>query len=151
LIEYFDSKIRKIEKQLILLYPHRSKPLKAAFKAHRNRNYYLSIPVFFAQIEGICQEVTGIRFFKDGKKKPATAKWAEQFKADSIYGLIVEPLHNYGPSRIPQARTPKGINRHDVLHGTSCDYGEDKVNGYKTLSLLNYVGLTIHQVKTQFK
>jgi hypothetical protein len=42
---------------------------------------------------------------------------------------------------------PIGINRHDVLHGNCVDYGDSKINGYKVLSLLNYIGSTVFEAK----
>ncbi|WP_142685428.1 hypothetical protein [Chitinophaga polysaccharea] len=38
-------------------------PLKEAFWAHKQELYFLSIPVFFAQIDGLCDEGTGRKFF----------------------------------------------------------------------------------------
>ncbi|MEI9921885.1 MAG: hypothetical protein WDO14_24300 [Bacteroidota bacterium] len=79
---------------------------------------------------------------------PATKEWTDTIHVDSILHLIVEPLKHFGPSRKTQVPgKPLGFNRHDVLHGTSVDYGDDDVNAFKTLSLLNYIGIAIHYVK----
>ncbi len=148
LIKYINSEIESIKIELIEKYPHRASIIKSAIEAHKRRDYYLSIPVFFSQIEGICKEVTGIRFFKLNKNKPATASWAETFQTDSIISILLEPLKINGITRKLQiANSPVGLNRHDILHGESCDYGESEVNSYKALSLLNYIGLTVDQIK----
>ena len=44
---------------------------------------------------------------------------------------------------------PLGLNRHDVLHGDSFDYGEDKINSYKALSLLLYISETVYEANTK--
>lgn len=147
LMNYFDDKILKIEKKLRDRFPHRSAAIAAAFKAHLNKDYYLSIPVFFSQIEGICNEVIEERFFSVKKNKPKTTKWASKFELGSVLGLLVEPLNHLGAARIDQYKSRNlGINRHAVLHGDCNDYGEKKVNSYKTLSLLSFVAITIYEV-----
>ena len=37
-------------------YPERKHIISAAIKAHIDKNYYLSIPTLFAQIDGICKK-----------------------------------------------------------------------------------------------
>ena len=69
-------------------------------------------------------------------------------KSDSIIEIVLEPLKHTGVTRQKQnLSNPLGINRHDVLHGDSVDYGKDKVNSYKVLSLLNYIGETVYMAK----
>lgn len=148
MISFLDPEIACLETELIKKFPHREKAITSAFRAHRNLEYYLSIPVFFAQTEGICKELTGKRFFKLRKGKPATYEWAANFNAGSILSMVVEPLRQTGLARKNQdLKNPIGINRHDVLHGDSTDYGENKVNSYKALSLLIFIGDTVYRAK----
>lgn len=148
MVSLIDSEIDKIEKELTKKFPERKAPIQAAIKAHKNQDYYLSIPVFFSQTEGICKKLTGKRFYSKENKKPKTAAWANQFESDSIMALVLEPLRHVGDNRKDQENgNPLGINRHDVLHGVSIDYGEDKINSYKALSLLNYIGETVHMAR----
>ncbi|MCB0549353.1 MAG: hypothetical protein KDD19_17375 [Phaeodactylibacter sp.] len=121
-------------------YPERKGPLEAGFRAHENGEYFLSIPVFFTQIEGICYDQTKNRFFSSREKVPVTKKWVEAVEKTAIVEIFMEPLKIHGPVRKNQDfSNPIGINRHDVLHGNSVDYGT-KVNAYKVLSLLFYIG-----------
>lgn len=148
MIEWIDSEIDKIEATLLKIYPHRRAVISAGIKAHMHKEYYLSIPVFFSQAEGICREVTKFRFFKLKNGKPRTAKWKETYNTDSVTGILLEPLKTIGLARSDQNNNnPVGYNRHDVLHGDCFDYGEDKINSYKALSLLNYIGVTLDQLK----
>jgi len=57
LIEYFESRLSEIEKSILKKFPSRKHLLKAAFNAHRRKEYCLSIPLFLAQTDGICKEV----------------------------------------------------------------------------------------------
>jgi len=148
MVALFDNDIADIELNLIKKFPNRKAPIQAAIRAHNNQEYFLSIPVFFSQIEGICKELTGIRFYKIKNDQPLTSSWIKNFKSDSIIELVLEPLKHTGVTRQKQdLSNPLGINRHDVLHGDSVDYGENKVNSYKVLSLLNYIGETVYMAK----
>ena len=147
MIEMLDEMFDRISDGIYHNFPQRRNPIEAALNAHKRGEYFLSIPVFFAQIEGMCKELTGSRFFSVKKGTPKTATWENDVQADTILSALVEPLKHTGVMRSVQIPDkPVGVNRHDVLHGDSNDYGQ-KVNGYKVLSLLNYVANTIADVK----
>jgi len=147
MIAYLDNEIKNIESDIIKKFPKRKAAIQAAIRAHKNKEYYLSIPVFFSQTEGICRELTGKRFFKV-KQKPATIAWVSNFKSNSLMAYLLEPLKYAGPARMRQdPKKPKGINRHDVLHGDCFDYGKDSTNSYKAFSLLNYISDTVFEAK----
>ncbi len=135
----------EVEK-LTARFPARSKAIMAAYNAHQKGEYYLSIPVFFAQTEGVCNEVVGSRFFQIKKGKPTTVNWASTDENSDYINLILKPLIEVGETRRIQVKgKPSGVNRHDVLHGDSLDYGI-KVNSYKAFSLLMYLGSTIYEL-----
>jgi hypothetical protein len=132
--------------KLVTRFPTRAKAIIAAFTAHQRGEYYLSIPVFFAQTEGICNEIVGSRFFKVKKGKPTTMIWASTSEHSDYINLIVKPLIEVGETRRRQKQgKPSGANRHDVLHGDSVDYGT-KVNSFKAFSLLTYLGCTVYEL-----
>jgi hypothetical protein len=148
MVRFLDEELSNIQKHIIERFPKREKAIVGAMEAHKKGEYYLSIPVFFAQIEGICKELVGIRFFKIRKDDPKTSLWVSNFESDSILRLLLEPLITIGPIRSTQdENNPLGINRHDVLHGDCTDYGDTKLNSYKVLSLLNYVSDTVYEAK----
>jgi hypothetical protein len=146
IMETFDQgSVVELEK-LTTRFPARAKAIIAAFDAHRRGEYYLSIPVFFAQTEGICKEIIGSRFFSVKKGKPTTTSWASAREQDDYVNLLLKPLVEIGEARrIQEMGKPSGVNRHDVLHGDSLDYGT-KVNSYKAFSLLTYIGGTIFEL-----
>jgi plasmid maintenance system killer protein len=141
LSHFFKGQEREIERNLTAAFPKRVKQIKAAMRAHRRGEYYLSIPVFFAFVEGISQELTKYRFFKTESMR----KWARSIEDAVLIKQILEPLKVVGASQQRQSSQASGLKRHDVLHGASTNYGDDPVNSYKALSLLNYVGNTLRQ------
>ena len=152
LVKYFDEELAHIENVMIANFPMRQAVLRASLLAHKTQNYYLSIPVFFAQSEGICKELTDYRFFKLKDNEPAIKFWLSEIDCNSILSALLEPLKIQGPLRKKQEPNyPTGLNRHDVLHGDSVDYGEDKINSYKALSLLNYLSETVYMAKKHLR
>lgn len=147
LVEWFESRIDEIEKSIIERFPRRQKLIRAAFNAHRRKEYDLSIPVLLAQTDGICKEVTERYFFKEHKGKPQTAIYVKQFASDSYLAALLSPLSERLPIgkyvRKRQGKWSSKLNRHKVLHGTSLDYGT-RINGLKAISLINYV---VHALK----
>jgi hypothetical protein len=142
--EYSAIELEKLTKR----FPSRTKAIVAAFDAHRKGEYFLSIPVFFAQTEGICKEIIGSRFFTVKKGMPTTTSWASAHQErDDYVSLLLSPLIEVGEARrIQEMGKPSGANRHDVLHGDSLDYGT-KVNSSKAFSLLTYIGNTVYELK----
>lgn len=67
MIQVVEDNLNKITKAILHKHPDRKPPLEQAFLAHKSELYYLSIPVFFAQIDGLCGEGTGEKFFLNRK------------------------------------------------------------------------------------
>ena len=138
---FYEERLDEIEKQLIESFPHRSHILDSAFTAHQRAEYELAVPVFLSQADGICLELTDFQLYRRKEGQPTTAGFVEQLAADSIIKVLLEPL------RVPLPITaslkerndyPCALNRHQILHGQSVDYGT-KTNSYKAISLLHYV------------
>ena len=138
--EYFDQEIDELALQIIRKFPNREKVLNAAIKAHKEKQYYLSIPVFYSQAEGICQEITEIRFFKVKNGNPKTASIVDNYNGFELTLDLLQPLNLISSNRqLQNFEKPLGVNRHDIMHGQSTDYGEDEFISYKALSLLIYI------------
>lgn len=139
--EHFIQHLDIIENRIIDIFPHRTKIIKSAFKAHRNSDYELSIPVFLSQTDGICFEVTKNNYFKKNGKKPATADYFENLECSEFRKALLSPLTH--PLPISASEKDRGesfteLNRHQILHGEVLDYGTE-INSLKCISLLNYV------------
>ena len=141
LVKYYESRLSEIEKSILKKFPSRKHLLKAAFNAHRRKEYCLSIPLFLAQTDGICKEVIRQYLFMKSNRKPQTAIYVDQITNDTFMAAILSPLAETLPINASENERPRnfnGLNRHMVLHGESLDYGS-KVNSLKAISLINYV------------
>jgi len=139
--EYFRERADGIATALKVAFPRRERVLGAAFAAHARGEFELSIPVFLAQADGICLELIGVQLFTKRDKKPAPAAYVESIALDTFRSAMMHPLAN--PLPISFSAQERGadfddLNRHQVLHGESVDYGIE-VNSLKAISLLNYV------------
>ena len=147
LVDYFRERLPEISERLATEFPPRRKILKAAFDAHARGEYELSIPVFLAQADGICQELVGVQLFKRRRNKPATSVCVEALGADTFRCALLCPLAH--PLPISFAAHERGadfgdLNRHQVLHGESVDYGTE-INSFKAISLLNYINQVLRR------
>lgn len=137
-VSHFEERLDEIETYLITGFPHRARILGSAFRAHRNKDFDLSVPVFLAQADGICNELTGHHYFL---KHQRTAIYVEAIALETYEKALLEPFSHTLPISANEKERDKNfneLNRHMVLHGESLDYGTQKYS-CKALSLLNYV------------
>lgn len=131
-----------IRKGILHNHPSRIGPLEQAMDAHENGLYYLSIPVFLAQVDGICKEFMGHQFFisrqvSRQEYEPLLKQWAEQ--QVGIHRFICAALITKGAFQL-HFTEPNMIafTRHSILHGEYNEYGT-KINSLKAMSLLMYI------------
>lgn len=141
LSEYFTSKLEEIEESIVDKYPRRNDIISAAFKAHRNGDYELSIPVLLTQIDGIGFETLGHSLFKRKDGIPKTTKFVEERIGESLYKGLLYPLAE--DLEISRAWDETEVdfdllNRPMILHGRNVVYGT-KLNSLKVISFINYV------------
>lgn len=154
--DYFRESLNAFACALIDKYPDREAPISAAVHAHQEfgaDGYLLSIPVFIAQADGICAQIFGVE--QPLSKKGAyicAANAAQQLiqgdvrSADLLHPLF--ELHNSDFLKGSKQRGPgvfDALNRHQVMHGESSDYGSE-VNSLKAFSFLVFVGLHLPPV-----
>ncbi|MBI5476569.1 MAG: hypothetical protein HY964_07505 [Ignavibacteriales bacterium] len=151
---WYKKRLLKIRDEIINISPSRSVIIRKAFIAHKKRYYELSIPVLFAQADGICQELTGYQLFKFDKssRKPLTAKFIEKLKPDSFGITLLEPLRVSLPiaNNTKFLLQPLPLNRHAVLHGIDVSYANE-TNSYKAISLLAYVSSVLSLIRNHDK
>ena len=141
LVEHFSGRIDPIESLLSARYPDRRAIIAAAFDAHRQSQYVLSIPVFLAQADGICSEaVLGQDLFRRDRRKALYSELVKQSPPDSILGAVLSPIED---NDMPIWATNRSqdfdkLNRHLVMHGIALEYGTES-NSLKSISLINYL------------
>lgn len=141
LVEYFRENLSQIENRFSRKFPHRTKIISAALNAHKRGEYELAVPVFLAQTDGICYEVIKQHLFMRENKKPRTAIYVDTIASNTFRRAILSPLSNTLPisaSKYERDQDFDELNRHQILHGESLDYGTE-INSLKAISLLNYV------------
>lgn len=149
LCDYFEGELDAVESHLVSQLPERSRLFAAAFAAHRRSEYALSIPVFLAQADGICQKITGEQLYS--KDRSGTPKLADllitpdtPFFTKSMLAPIIEPAPITANARARQQLPDNILNRHAVLHGESSDY-DTRLNSCRSISLLIYVAWILHE------
>lgn len=146
LVKYYEQNLDKIQARLLKRCPKRAHIFESAFNAHEREEFVLSIPVFLAQIDGICKERINFCFFRTSNGRPATAKYVDGIPAESYTAAVLSPLaqkielHAHSD---PLTDEPGKFMRHAIMHGNSTDYGT-KENSLKAVSLLSYVESMLH-------
>lgn len=148
LIQWFQGRLNEIEEELIKACPRRALLLRSAFKAHRDRDYNISVPAFLKEADGMWYDLFGMNVFIARARKSIV----KTIEGRQPYGLIYSSLVPLLQSTLPlwmneneRQRWMKmhrtdvlpGLNRHEILHGISVDYGTE-TNSLKAISFLNW-------------
>jgi len=149
LADHYRVRLPQIKQELVSWYPARAGIIMPGFEAHRRGEYVLSIPVLLAQADGICKERLGVSLYSRQKRNgpPVTAKAIKKQELDPIEAAMLHPLEIPLPisaSENELKRLLNVLNRHEVLHGISVDYGTE-VNSLKAISLLYYVASVLRK------
>lgn len=170
-VTHYREKIEDLLGRLTQLYPERSAAIGAAVNAHKTLSvdgYLLAIPVFIAQADGLLTEITQVRSaFQTVKAKGTTERQAskalrELLVAEPDLRDLVQPLIDLHDLDLLSSSVKReksvyqsgqaftALNRHQVMHGESSDYGSE-INSLKAFSFLTFVGLHLPLVLGQRK
>lgn len=143
-IPKYEENFAEIQDEIINKNPERADFLKLAFKAHEQKEYKVSIPLFFMQIDGICFDKLKVLLFRGNRKGKKGWNAAKMEVEDGNYGSITKVFlvglteSNWLPIAMDDSKVETQLNRHLVMHGKDLSYGTE-VNSYKALSMLNYI------------
>lgn len=118
---------------------HRMHIIKSAIEAHKDQKYDLSIPVLFAQLEGIVREN-----LHDKKRATMSYQNMRDYISDVRNGKKdVESLINYFKSNLHEGfqegkELNSDLSRHAILHGYDVAYG-NKVNSLKLIIIFDII------------
>lgn len=153
---------------LIEKYPQRSFAIKPAIDAHNRGEYALSVPVFFAQAEGISFDTLNKYIFTNTKApggvdeniraaalerlkgSKANQDMADPFNMlytfmEIMWTPFAEPLPvGYGP-KDRRIHNYEGLNRNTVMHGLDLEYATEE-NSLKAFSMLSHIGTLLHDL-----
>ena len=144
LADHFRQRVDDIATTLTEKFPSRARILSEAFDAHREGKYNLSIPVLLAQSDGMCKDTWAFFLFPGGERKELVAAIIghddNAFRAN-LAGLLGQPVPLW---RTRKEREPDFVelNRHQVLHGESVNYGTE-INSLKAISFLGYLSFIL--------
>jgi hypothetical protein len=146
LVDYYESNIDNIFERLINRHDNRKEILKSVKSSFQSGDYNLLIPAALTQVDGICFDFTKKKFFIKEKRNnkyqflPEVIAEIEN-SAGNFLSLYLSPLQYQIPIIAREQEIgnfPCKLNRHEILHGVSTDYGTE-VNSLKVISLLKYV------------
>ncbi|WP_373033478.1 hypothetical protein [Sulfurovum sp.] len=141
----------EITAEILKYCSNRKHILENAFELHKQENYVASIPLFFAQADGICNEVLKSFLFTGNETQEKLNELIEkgEIEANMFTNIFLEPFklknhHNSGISKSSLEAKNKAPNRNGILHGhrKHLDYGT-KMNSLKAFSLLSFVVYTV--------
>ncbi|QQL44055.1 hypothetical protein [Sulfuriroseicoccus oceanibius] len=138
---HFSDVLDGVEEDLVKRNPRRAEILTKAFRAHRDQDYELSVPVFLAQADGIASEMLGVSVYtRHSSKRKKMAEAIEQLDPkgleDPMLRLVIGDLP-ITASTTSEEYSDKSLNRHAIIHGIDVSYGT-KLNSYRALSWLQY-------------
>ena len=144
-IQHFRSRMWSIEAQVSGAYKNRRPLLQAAFGAHRNGLYELSVPLLLAQADGVFSEGFGGSPFTRKRRESARTTLATAAQSTWTREVLLSAL--WAQAAVWMSESERGnsfsnLNRHQVLHGEVVDYGTE-TNGLKAASLLNYFAMLV--------
>ena len=131
---FFERRTSAVEESLTKNYPDRKHILGEAFEAHRLEKYNLSVPVFLTQADGIF----GSQLFA---KRTSTAKnhrYASDRFFQAFFKLFEERIPLWESGKNVQGNPVDCLNRHQVLHGESTQFGTPRFS-LQCISLLSFL------------
>jgi hypothetical protein len=156
--QYYRINLRSFTDDLTSRYPGRAAAIQAALNAHSSlgrEGFLLSIPVFIAQADGLLTEITEVKCAmvkeRKGNELQASKALREKLVADPESLDLAHPILRLDESDFMKSAEARQIaaqasgesftalNRHQVMHGESSDYGTE-INSLKAFSFLVCVG-----------
>lgn len=135
----FRENAHEIMQTLVDQFPYRASILREAFDAHWDGRYNSSVLLFLVQADGICHEAIGKSIYSSVTVTMAS-DLADHVPDGMLRELFKGLMWKDWPLTLSQAKRPDGfskLNRHQVVHGESTDYGTEE-NSLKAMSFLNF-------------
>lgn len=106
------------------IFRKRKQILTDAIEAHHQKKYTLSVPVFFAQLEGILREYGNL-----GKEENIRSTIPTDIWADKLLDFITidsQHFRNYLSDLFKGQPKDERLNRNSILHGWDCQYNTEE-------------------------
>jgi hypothetical protein len=165
LSEYYRNNLNFLTDELVEKYPNRATVIMAAVRAHGafgSDGYFLSIPVFIAQADGLLTEIAGVKSATMrasgntpellGSKAVREKLGTDLESLDLVHPILKLHELDFMKSTTEREKTAQtsgkpfaALNRHQVIHGESWDYGTE-INSLKAFSFLAFAGLHLPMI-----
>lgn len=114
------------------VFRERGRLLFKAWEHHRNGAYEASVPIVYAQVEGICYDVTGKPFFS---RRDSAAQPVDSRTLAGMSEALPVARQWFSEGLDFTSTSPEHASRHGVLHGRSLRY-DNRLASTKALVLL---------------
>ena len=124
----------------------RASILREAFDAHWDGRYNSSVLLFLVQADGICQEAS-IESIYSSRTIVEASDIADRVQEGILRALFMGLMWEDWPLTLSRNERPGGfseLNRHQVVHGESTDYGTEE-NSLKAMSFLNFCAFVFEE------
>ena len=143
LVNYYKSNLDRIFEELIDRHDNRKEIFIQILNSFKSENYNVLIPCALSQVDGICFDFTKKKFFIKEKATNFLPQVTSELEKSAGYftDLYLTPIQNKTPIMAQEKdiiEFPCHLNRHEILHGISTDYGTE-INSLKVISLLKYL------------
>ena len=140
--KHFESRRVAIRQRLLDEYPERADVLKESFEAHDKAYYSLSVLGFLSSADGIWRDRCRRHLFGDGGAVSAFRALEKEIGDDLLAAFLSDLIDSvpliYNERQRSTIASFNDLNRHQVMHGESVDYGT-RTNSFKAMSLLQFV------------
>jgi hypothetical protein len=147
LINYLKENFEPIKQRIICKNPKRIEILNEAFKNIQDKRFFSAIVLLITQIDGICEDHYGEKFFLNDSKNNYSPKVFKklQFEMLEQHHFLTNCIEGKSPINIHQAELGKftiKLNRHEIIHGVDVNYGNE-LNAFKIFSMIAYLNKTL--------
>lgn len=150
MVAHFEQQLDSIEERLVAFAPPRARILRSVFGAVRRGDDDLAVPILLMQADGLCHDHGLGSFFIRDKKDRQTPLAMRRLEDSGVKtSLLYSPVYRVLPLYMTANERDEsftGLNRHQVLHGESVDYGTH-ANSLRAVSFLNCIALLLRDSK----
>jgi hypothetical protein len=148
MINQIKADYKYLKKQLFETFAEKQKIFIIAFTAFEKQQYESSILILLTQVDSICKDLTGTRFFGRDNKQPKSKKIAdEHYNEKSFLSATLHQMAACGEVNKSEADYIDGeFNRHKIIHGDDINFG-NALNAYKILSLIFFMSTIVSKIR----
>lgn len=150
MVTHFEQQLDNIEERLVAFAPPRARILRSAFGAVRQGDDDLAVPILLMQADGLCHDHgLGSFFIRDKKDRQIPLAMKRLGDNGVRTSLLYSPVYRVLPLYMTANERDDsftGLNRHQVLHGESVNYGTHE-NSLRSVSFLNCIALLLRDSK----